>query len=110
MIIPWEINYSILIILQMDDIMIIYKITNNINNKVYIGLTTHSLENRWSKHLSEMRNINNNKHLYRAMRKYGIENFSIEKIDSSDDFKILGQLEREYIKNIILETLIKGII
>ena len=27
--------------------MIIYKITNNINKKVYIGLTTQTLEYRW---------------------------------------------------------------
>lgn len=31
--------------------MIIYKITNNINGKIYIGLTTCSLEYRWKKHL-----------------------------------------------------------
>ena len=78
--------------------MIIYKITNNINNKIYIGLTTCSLSYRWSKHLTESKNINNNKHLYKAIRKYGSENFSIEQIDSTDNFKKLGQLEREYIK------------
>lgn len=32
------------------------------------------------------------------MRKYGVENFSIEQIDSTNDFKKLGQLEREYIQ------------
>lgn len=32
------------------------------------------------------------------MRKYGLENFSIEQIDSADDFKVLGKLERKYIK------------
>ena len=78
--------------------MIIYKITNNINNKVYIGLTTCSLEYRWSRHLTEAKNVNNKKHLYKAMRKYGLEKFSIEQIDSADDFKELGMLEREYIK------------
>ena len=78
--------------------MIIYKITNNINNKVYIGLTTCSLEYRWSRHLTEGKNVNNKKHLYQAMRKYGLENFSIEQIDSTEDFKELGKLERKYIK------------
>lgn len=77
--------------------MIIYKITNNINNKVYIGLTTCSLKYRWSKHITESKNIKNTKHLYKAMRKYGIENFSIEVIDTTDDFKELGKLERYYI-------------
>ena len=78
--------------------MIIYKITNKINNKIYIGLTTCTLAYRWSKHLTEARNVNNNKHLYRAIRKYGSENFSIEQIDNTDNFKELGQLERKYIK------------
>lgn len=77
--------------------MLIYKITNLINNKVYIGLTTHSLEYRWSRHKTEGRNKNNNKHLYRSIRKYGEENFSIEKIDESSDLSILGELERHYI-------------
>ena len=78
--------------------MIIYKITNQINNKVYIGLTTCSLEYRWSRHITESKNTNNTKHLYKAMRKYGIENFTIEEIDNTDDFKELGKLERSYIR------------
>mgnify|MGYP002519401990 CR=1 FL=1 len=78
--------------------MIIYKITNQINNKIYIGLTTCSLEYRWSKHVTESKNINNTKHLYKAMRKYGIESFTIEAIDETNDFKKLGELERYYIR------------
>lgn len=78
--------------------MIIYKITNKINGKVYIGLTTQTLEYRWGRHLTEGRNINNNKHLYKSMRKYGENNFIIEQIDETDDFVKLGELERYYIK------------
>ena len=78
--------------------MIIYKITNQINNKIYIGLTTCSLEYRWVRHIIESKNINNTKHLYKAMRKYGIENFTIEVIDKTNDFKKLGELERYYIR------------
>ena len=78
--------------------MIIYKITNQINNKVYIGLTTCSLKYRWAKHIAESKNINNTKHLYKSMRKYGIKNFVIEEIDSTNDFKELGKLERHYIQ------------
>lgn len=74
----------------------IYKITNKINNKVYIGLTTVSVEIRWKKHISASKNID--RHLYFAMRKYGIENFIIETIDETDDLKKLGLLERKYIK------------
>ena len=59
--------------------LIIYKIKNNINGKVYIGLTTCSLEYRWGKHLTEGRNEKNKKHLYKSMRKYGLENFLLNK-------------------------------
>ena len=58
----------------------IYKITNNINNKSYIGLSV-DIENRIKTHFKKYKNINDkeyNKTLYRAMRKYGIENFSVE--------------------------------
>ena len=41
--------------------LIIYKIKNNINEKVYIGLTTCSLEYRWKKHLTEGKNEKNKK-------------------------------------------------
>ena len=79
---------------------IIYKITNKINGKVYIGLTTTTLENRWNGHkaLAKKAATKEKLHpLYNAMLKYGIENFDIVQIDSSNNFKELGNLERKYI-------------
>ena len=78
--------------------MIIYKIINNINNKIYIGLTTGTLKHRWNRHIQDYKDLSNTKPLYRAMRKYGIENFSMEIIDETDDIEKLGKLERFYIK------------
>lgn len=76
--------------------MIIYKITNKINGKVYIGQTIHSLSYRKSQHL---RCANNgvDRHLYNAMRKYGIENFEFEEIDRADNIDDLNYLETYYI-------------
>ena len=45
--------------------MLIYKITNLINNKVYIGLTTLMLSQRWKKHLQDCKNCS--RPLYKAM-------------------------------------------
>ena len=65
----------------------IYKITNDINNKVYIGLT--ELQNpidRWTKHLSDYNKAvkYSKRPLYEAMSKYGIEHFHFEIIEETD--------------------------
>ena len=46
----------------------IYKITNLINNKVYIGLTTETIEKRWKSHISCVGKVK--RHLYYAMVSY----------------------------------------
>lgn len=74
----------------------IYKITNLINGKIYIGLTTLTVEQRWKIHVRDSKT--NDKHLYKSIRKYGVDNFRVEKIDETNSFKILGELERKYIK------------
>lgn len=61
----------------------IYKISNNINNKIYIGKTCSSIYKRWQKHCCAYTEYN--WHIYRAMRKYGIENFKIEEIEKCKD-------------------------
>lgn len=85
----------------------IYKITNLVNNKIYIGQTRVSVEYRFKCHISSSKSIkshNYNTQLYRAFRKYGIDNFKIEtiKILESEDLKSLQLLldtqERFYIK------------
>lgn len=61
----------------------IYKITNLINNKVYIGLSI-DIKERWRAHRSRPFQSNckqYNSHLYRAIRKYGLENFKFEIIE-----------------------------
>ena len=50
----------------------IYKITNTINNKVYIGKTLSSIEKRFAKHKEDSRRPQEQiRPLYRAMNKYG---------------------------------------
>lgn len=78
--------------------MNIYKITNKINGKVYIGLTTQSVNHRWSEHLYRFKLGERDHKLYLAMRKYGIENFNIESIDTAKDLTALIELEMKYIK------------
>jgi group I intron endonuclease len=66
----------------------IYKITNEINNKCYIGQTIRSPAERWRVHRSEGFNKNCVKYeypLYRAFRKYGIGNFSFSVIEENEN-------------------------
>ena len=53
---------------------IIYKITNKVNGKSYIGQTRYTLEFRWKQHQHKK----DNTYFHNAIHKYGIENFSIE--------------------------------
>ena len=58
----------------------IYKITNLINNKVYIG-QTKDLRKRWKEHCDCASDRRRTNYLYNAMRKYGIDNFKMEVIE-----------------------------
>ena len=76
----------------------IYKISNTINSKVYIGKTLSTIEKRWKEHCrSYTRNTCENRPLYRAFNKHGVENFSIEQIEECSE-NILSEREIYWIK------------
>lgn len=67
----------------------IYKITNQINQKMYIGKTVNSISARWKEHLHDYKRPQHEKRpLYEAMNKYGIENFTIEEVEEVDVKKL----------------------
>ena len=83
----------------------IYKITNKINKKVYIGQSTN-IEQRFIKHKAELRGgYHHNKHLQKAWNKYGEINFKFEIIYVVPNFildekyihDLLNKLEIDYI-------------
>lgn len=76
--------------------MIIYKITNVINNKAYIGQTTTTLNKRIKVHLCDSKT--KNYPLYYAIRKYGWSNFKVKVIDIVDNIKVLNEKERYWIE------------
>lgn len=77
--------------------MIIYKITNKINNKIYIGQTVNSLEQRFNRHKQDALSGRLNTHFARALRKYGVENFIAEIIDTAQTQEELTQKEYYWI-------------
>ena len=63
----------------------IYKIINDINQKIYIGKTEFSLEKRFKEHCQDaFKQSTENRPLYNAMKKYGIEHFHIELIEETN--------------------------
>lgn len=76
----------------------IYKITNDINNKVYIGKTEWSIEKRFKEHLRDAnKQYRQNRPLYRAIHKYGQEHFSVEEIEEVSN-ELLDEREQYWIE------------
>lgn len=81
---------------------LIYKITNNITQQIYIGLTKN-IYTRMKGHVLSAFKPNNymyNKPLYEDIRNIGITNFSIEIIDSIVGLNSAKILEREWIEKL----------
>lgn len=72
---------------------VIYKITNLINGKIYIGQTTKDVKIRFRQHCSKLVTA-----ISKAIKKHGKENFTIEIIDSSDNLNDLNTKECYWIK------------
>lgn len=86
----------------------IYKIWNDVNDKIYIGQVKRNINVRWNEHCSAGNNWESNKEwdhsvLHKAMSKYGINMFHIEEINKianksyNDLCKELDSLEIYYI-------------
>lgn len=76
----------------------IYKITNDINDKIYVGQTIYNIKNRFSNHICSAKRNEKTK-LYNAMRKYGIEHFSISVIEECKD-ELLNEREIYFISKL----------
>lgn len=75
----------------------IYKISNDINEHVYIGQTVLPIEDRFREHVKESQKYRaTNRPLYSAMKKYGIEHFYINLIEECD-YSILSEREQYWI-------------
>lgn len=76
----------------------IYIIKNKINNKVYIGQTSQGIENRWKQHTKPSAIKSEKYAIYRAMNKYGVENFYYEVLEDNIPYEELDDREQYYIE------------
>lgn len=76
--------------------MFIYKVTNKITGKSYIGKTTKSLNERKRQHLKLSKTKNT--HFLNALRSYGENNFNWDIIDTAKTNDELNQKEIYWIK------------
>lgn len=71
--------------------MIVYKATNTINGKIYVGITKKTVEERIREH------ERTGYLLTKAFKKYGRNSFLVEQIDTAEDWKSLCEKEKQWI-------------
>lgn len=76
----------------------IYKITNQVNGKFYVGKTMKSLSTRFYNH-SYASKTGSTTYFHKAIQKYGEDSFIIEELDRCDS-DILGEKEIEWISKL----------
>jgi len=77
----------------------VYKVTNQINGKIYIGWTSKSVGVRWSAHLDQVNAPSGKKYFFQnAIKKYGSDSFELETLISSYDKSFSLQMETYYIQ------------
>lgn len=78
----------------------VYKITNLINEKIYIG-KTFDIQKRWNKHLETVKYKGNGyQYLHKSIEKYGVENFLIESLEVNLNEELAFEREKFWIKEL----------
>lgn len=79
--------------------MLIYKVTNIKNNKIYIGQTSKSLLERKSGHERDSIRLNRKTvYFHNALKSYGFDNFKWEVLHRCDNQEELDSFEKYYIQ------------
>jgi len=76
--------------------MLVYKITNLVNGKFYIGKTTKTINERFKQHCSAKTTML----ITKAINKYGVDNFTIEQIATANSDEELSNLEKQFINEL----------
>lgn len=77
----------------------VYKITNKVTGKIYVGITNQGSGTRYRKHWYDAR-IGDPCPIHKSMAKYGEENFTLEIIDFAETYDELKEKEKFWIKEL----------
>jgi group I intron endonuclease len=81
--------------------MIVYRATNKINGKCYIGYTTKSIDERIKEHIYRSKSKNDKSYFYlfkKSLRKYGIDSFKWDVLENCESKQDCCLKEIYYIK------------
>jgi group I intron endonuclease len=80
-----------------DESMVVYLIRNNINGKLYVGMTTGNLKKRMKAHVWSTRSKRKKTRIQSAILKYGSENFSVSILEKCEEGEELARAELKWI-------------
>jgi group I intron endonuclease len=75
----------------------IYKITNTLSDKIYIGQSVEP-KRRWKTHQRLSKNQKTNQYIHHAMNKYGVDNFTFKVISEYESLEECNSAEAKYIE------------
>lgn len=85
---------------------IVYLLTNNVNGKKYVGITSRSFTQRWQEHQWNSTQPNPSSAVARAIKKYGADNFASEILEECATYSEAQLFERLYVNE--LDTFATG--
>ena len=90
--------------------MLVYKLVNTMNGKIYIGKSTcKTVKERWNRHIRAARR-GTGFHLHRAISKYGPEAFKVEVLETAITSKAELSVREKYFIALFLSFILSYII
>lgn len=81
--------------------MYVYLVTNRVNGKMYVGITSKTPEQRWQQHVASSKLTRDiGMPIVRAIRKYGIDSFNVSVLETCSTFQQLCEAERRWIEEL----------
>jgi group I intron endonuclease len=82
----------------MDRIFRLYRVTNLVNGKIYLGMTSRSVKFRWSQHVQSSLKLKKRSAIAAAISAYGPQSFSVDLVCEVCGFESAANEERSLIK------------